>query len=489
MCGIVGVVLKGNAGFYKKQEDSFLQLLLADQLRGEDSTGIIGIEKDTTFYTAKEATAAQVFIPKWKTLPASTMMWNCGKAFIGHNRKKTMGVIADENAHPFVVDGTFAMVHNGTLYNHGKLAKDCAVDSEALAIHLCAALKAGMEDGDKNTSKFFEEALGKVEGAFALAMYDQTRNKIFLTRNKERPLAIIETDDAWYFMSESLMGAWVLARNSYTYDKLKVSAINEHEVVTFDLDKNTIGREQLNPKKPSYQSTYPTTGQTSSTPTTGTGKGNASRRLGSPASEKDFKRFKKEWLGKRITVLVDDVLEENYPDERLEWGNADKLQLFATSEVIWNMHSITIPILAKGLGIKSAEDVLGKKWVIDIEEATLSSSGCIIIEGGDPKPVVMNVLQLNGNETNKEFRSQLSKLDYEELHSMAEEIKFTGANWQINAVNAEIVWRDSMNSLGDAYERAKKRSLLLHQVKKGDKFVYQDFEGNIYYECAATTVQ
>jgi predicted glutamine amidotransferase len=490
MCGIVGCVMKANSGFYQRQEDTFFELLFADQLRGEDSTGLIGIEKDTTFYIAKEACKASEFIPKYKGTPTSTAMWNQGKAYIGHNRKKTIGDIKDENAHPFVVEDTFAMVHNGTLDSGWhKLAdgQKVDIDSEALAIHFHAALKKAMEGGDQDTEKIFEEALGQVHGAYAVAMYDQTRHKIFLTRNKDRPLSIIETDDAWFFMSESLMGAWILSRlgrggiTRYDYSKLKVSGIQEHEVITFDLDKNTMGRTQLHPK-PKYATSYQST--TSSPPPTPSGGTTALAEIkkGVSCSEKDYKRFRKEWLGKRITVVVNDLLEENYPSERLEWGNADKLILYANSTAIWWMHSITLNIKCSDFGIKSMDEILGKKWVVDIESAGLTSHGCIIIEGGDPKPVVTSPLKLVGSETNKEFRSQLSKLDYEELHELAEEVKYNGQTWQINALNSEIVWRDSINTMEEAAKRAAQRSVVLQQVKRKGKFIYQDAEGNIYYE-------
>jgi len=115
ICGIVGVVIKANNGLTKRIEDSFYNLLFVDTLRGDDSTGIIAVEKDTTFHIMKEASEAAWFIPQAQYSKVGKGMWTTGKALIGHNRKGTMGKVEDENAHPFVVDDDFAMVHNGTL--------------------------------------------------------------------------------------------------------------------------------------------------------------------------------------------------------------------------------------------------------------------------------------------------------------------------------------------------------------------------------------
>lgn len=488
MCGIVGCVMKGKSGFYKKNEDIFFELLFADQVRGEDSTGIIGVEKDGQFHIAKEAVKASEFIPKIKATTLTTGMWNNGKAYIGHNRKKTVGKVDDESAHPFVVDDTFAMVHNGTLEKHYELAKGFSVDSEALAHHLAGALKTAFDEGDTKTEKHFEDALAKIEGAYAVAMYDQRRHKIFLTRNKERPLSLIETDDAWYFMSESLMGVWLLCRGypaRYQYDKIKVSSIEEHEVVTFNLESGTMGRVQLHPVKKYKSSTttppWTTTqhgGQTS-TPTTKKG--------GPSISEAEFKTFRKTFVGKRVSIIINDLLEEYYPQEKLEWGNVTSLILYATCPTFDFMHCITIFLDKddmKKFGVKTEEDVLGKKWMVDIESASLSVYGNVLITTSDPKPVVTGPLKLVGNETNKEFRANLSKLTYEELHAVAEEVKYQTQQWQINAVNAEISWRDGISTLEVAAAKAATRGIVLQQIQKNGKFIYQDSEGNIYYETA-----
>ena len=249
MCGIVGMVVKPNNGFSVKTETVFNQLLYADAVRGEDSTGVIGIENDSSFHIAKEATAAAWFLNSLEVdskLPRT--LFTSGKAIIGHNRKKTMGKIEDASAHPFVVNSCFAMVHNGTLYNHKALA-DTAVDSEALAI----VLEKAFDEADKVGA--VGETLGRVSGAYALAIFDQRSNSVHLIRNAERPLAYVETNEGWFWASEAGLLYWILSRNGLETKNIKSLPIDT--LLTIDLDTNTATEEQVTLKKPVTITTTP----------------------------------------------------------------------------------------------------------------------------------------------------------------------------------------------------------------------------------------
>ena len=188
MCGIVGIIAKNSSGFFKKHQTIFEELLYVDNLRGEDSTGIIAALKDNTFYTLRDGLASYYTLQAWKDHQINKEVFSTGQALIGHNRKATVGKVSEHTAHPFVVKDEFAMVHNGTLLNHKKLA-DTEVDSEALAMHLHAAL------AEEDVSHL-ETALGEVTGAYAIAAYDQRSQKIHLLRNKERPLWLAELSNS-----------------------------------------------------------------------------------------------------------------------------------------------------------------------------------------------------------------------------------------------------------------------------------------------------
>jgi len=300
MCGIVGVVIKAKTGLIKQQEDCFYQMLYADVLRGNDSTGVIGVEQDSTFHIAKEAISAEWFISQLDNDPISSAMWRDGKAYIGHNRKSTIGKTTDENAHPFVVNDEFAMVHNGTLFGHRQLA-DTTVDSEALTIHLHKAFEKTDYLDDVN------EALGKVNGAYAVAMYDQRSHMVRILRNKDRPLCYVETSNAWYFASEGGMLYWILTRNGYGAKDIDIKMVPEHELISFDLSNNTVIQEQLTPKKLITPMPAPTGGvKTKYT-------GGTSNIFDIGLSKNAYKRFRKNLIGRKVEWWCEDFVETNFP--------------------------------------------------------------------------------------------------------------------------------------------------------------------------------
>lgn len=247
MCGIVGVVPRGSFGFDKKTEDSFYQMLFCDTLRGDDSTGVIMVENTSGFGIMKEGYSAPYVLDSIQMSELGKAMYPRGKALIGHNRKKTIGIGSDENAHPFVVKGEFAMVHNGTLTNHKELA-DTVVDSEALAIHLEPVL-----NGTWDLTKF-EEAIGKVRGAFAIAAYSQNNHQVYLLRNDQRPLSFVDTPEGFFWASEMGLLYWILGRNGVTLKNHEPVVVKENCLYKIDLDTNKVEVISYVPKKsyPSY---------------------------------------------------------------------------------------------------------------------------------------------------------------------------------------------------------------------------------------------
>lgn len=200
MCGIVGLIARRPAGFDYGSVDMFEELLLIDQLRGDDSTGVFGVDKKRNVGVLKVASHPKHLFacPEWQKFRQHS--YQNGMIMIGHNRAATKGEVKTANAHPFH-ENNIVLVHNGTLRgDHKKDHADRDVDSHAL----CAAFN----------EKGAEEVIPTINGAFALVWYDLAAGKLCISRNDERPLNILTTDDAYIICSEAWMGHAVASRKN-----------------------------------------------------------------------------------------------------------------------------------------------------------------------------------------------------------------------------------------------------------------------------------
>ena len=219
MCGIVGMVSKNPSGFNLSHRDMFTELLVVDQLRGIDSTGVYGCRVKDTPDVVKAALNSTEFVQTRQFSRFANEMYQQYKMVIGHNRAATKGKIIGENAHPFV-EGKITLVHNGTIRNQAELNADVEVDSHAITHAL----------NDNDAAK----ALESINGAFALVWYDSEAKTLNLARNAERPLVLVEADDSWIFASESGMIWWLAHRNGIKI--VKGTACPAGKIITFNMD-------------------------------------------------------------------------------------------------------------------------------------------------------------------------------------------------------------------------------------------------------------
>ena len=325
MCGLVGAIVSYNNGFTAKTEDVFYEMLYADVLRGSDSTGMIFVENDASFGIMKDAHSAEWVIPDFQKSDMGKRVIAKGKALLGHNRKATMGSINKNTAHPFVVNDSFAMVHNGTLRNHKELA-DTVVDSEALAIHLSKVLH---KDFDK---VLFEEAIGKVNGAYAIAAYQQENNTVYLTRNSERPLSYVITPMGMFWASESDMLVWICRRNGLDIKADNLHHLPPNVLLSYDLDTNIREEVAYTPKKPTPAPTM----ATGTVAGRGMVYGNNTRFKS--VSKNQYKAIRNQWMGRRIGFYVEDYVEKEFPKTIVE--GAYELQLIGESDEFTCQHTV-----------------------------------------------------------------------------------------------------------------------------------------------------
>lgn len=214
----MGVIAKHQNAATLLRRNYMTQALMADTVRGDDSTGVFysPFTKVGEAGWVKDAVDGYRFVQDKDYQNVELRMgslWFC----IGHNRAATVGAVSQHTAHPFQ-EGPITMVHNGTLRSTHALDKSMTeldgvtVDSHAL----CHNLALSPPD------KVGENVISKIDGAFALVWHDARDDSLNIVRNSERPLhlALNKAGDALYMASEAAMLSWLGTRLSLSLDTI-----------------------------------------------------------------------------------------------------------------------------------------------------------------------------------------------------------------------------------------------------------------------------
>lgn len=212
MCGLVGAF----GDLYADQIKAFNTMLIWNQVRGADSTGVGVID----YHTRNARVLKQLGRPdrlmnhEFYESAVNTRQ----VCIIGHGRHKTMGEVSLQNAHPFYFDNLIG-AHNGTLAYTSKQWLDpkgeYGTDSEALYARIA-------ESGA-------EEIIPQITGAWAMTWYDRVFNKLRFLRNSERPLWYVFVRDGKAMMWASEKGylTAALERHGVKYEGPYELPINE----------------------------------------------------------------------------------------------------------------------------------------------------------------------------------------------------------------------------------------------------------------------
>ncbi|MFZ2018769.1 MAG: glutamine--fructose-6-phosphate transaminase (isomerizing) [Methyloceanibacter sp.] len=208
MCGIVGVLGKGPVA------EQLVDALKRLEYRGYDSAGVATVENGHLARRRAEGKLRNLE-QRLKTEPLM------GSTGIGHTRWATHGKPVEANAHPHMTD-LVSVVHNGIIENFRELKSELTAegavftsdtDTEVIAHLITRELKAG---NDPVRAVF--NALGRLEGAFALAMIFAGYDDLMIVARQGSPLAIGYGDGEMFVGSDAIALAPCTDAISYLED-------------------------------------------------------------------------------------------------------------------------------------------------------------------------------------------------------------------------------------------------------------------------------
>lgn len=179
MCGLCGSFTQKGKVLSKRDTTVRARvlegLLLANQQRGTDSTGVAAIGFDGKYDLNKVAVHAAKYIERDAV---KSLLRTDAPIMIGHTRMTSMGNdVTDENAHPFV-EGNVIGAHNGVINNYMQIDRTVNVDSQAVFRLL-----------DKHPDSY-DYVFDKVSGSCALTWWDARDPEAMYIIAHSNPLSV-----------------------------------------------------------------------------------------------------------------------------------------------------------------------------------------------------------------------------------------------------------------------------------------------------------
>jgi glucosamine--fructose-6-phosphate aminotransferase (isomerizing) len=205
MCGIIGIIGK------QEVQPLLVEALRRLEYRGYDSAGVATLENGSIIRRRASGKLANLE----KVLEAEPVPGCIG---IGHTRWATHGAPTETNAHPHA-DGRIALVHNGIIENYRDLRAELTAagfrfatqtDTEVIVHLLSGALAEG-----RSPQEAVEASLGRLKGAFALAILFAGRDDLMIGARHGSPLAVGFGDGEMYLGSDALALAPLTNRICY----------------------------------------------------------------------------------------------------------------------------------------------------------------------------------------------------------------------------------------------------------------------------------
>ena len=249
MCAIFGFLDYGKKVSANTLKKLIRALSIAAESRGTDATGISYVNNGNivTFKKAKPAHKVKLYFPKDTT------------AVIGHTRFTTQGSEKNNyNNHPFegtTSNHTFALAHNGVLYNDKELRKENALPETNIETDSYIAVQLIEHENivDSNSIKTMAEA---VTGSFVFTIL-RDDNTLFLVKG-DNPITLIHFPEYGLYVYASttaiLNVAMKVVKFSGVCNEVK---INDGDIVRIDSDgKLSVSTFEQKIQKINYRNWY-----------------------------------------------------------------------------------------------------------------------------------------------------------------------------------------------------------------------------------------
>lgn len=231
MCGIVAIV--GN----RDATDFMIEGLKRLEYRGYDSAGVTTLVDGKVCRRRAEGKLSNLV----EVLANNPLEGTIG---IGHTRWATHGAPTEGNAHPHVATGV-AIVHNGIIENFMTLRDelrdagkgfDTETDTEVIAQLVSFYLGQG-----KTPKEAAFAALGRLEGAYAVAMVFEGEDDLVIAARQGSPLAIGIGDGEHYIGSDAFSLAPITNKVIYIEDG-DWAVLSRTSVEIYDMTGNEVER-------------------------------------------------------------------------------------------------------------------------------------------------------------------------------------------------------------------------------------------------------
>jgi glucosamine--fructose-6-phosphate aminotransferase (isomerizing) len=235
MCGIIGVLGKTDVA------PLIVQGLKRLEYRGYDSAGVATINAgQLDRRRAPGKLSALESVLKANPLP--------GAIGIGHTRWATHGAANERNAHPHATE-RLAIVHNGIIENFADLRRELKAEGYKFEsdtdTEVCAQLITYYLERENLPPKdAFAKALGRLRGAFALAVVFIGEDDLMIGARRGSPLALGRGDGEMFLGSDSYALAPFTNRVTYL-DEGDWVVVTRRSFQIYDADGRKANRAEV----------------------------------------------------------------------------------------------------------------------------------------------------------------------------------------------------------------------------------------------------